>query len=220
MGRLGSSATGAVGAIFSVMAVIQAMGFGFGHGAGNYVSRKLGEQDVEEAQRMATVGMGSSFLTGLLVMVLGLALLSPLVSLLGVTPTIRPYAEEYLRFILLGAPFFGASLTMNNLLRLQGNAQFAMVGITLGAVLNACLDPLLIFGLDMGIRGAGLSTLVSQVVSFAVLLAGNERSDAVKLRPAAFRPSRRRYLAIVQGGMPSVGRQGTRCLGIVVLNTR
>ena len=218
VGRLGASATGAVGAIFSMMAVIQAVGFGFGHGAGNYVSRKLGEQEVEEAQAMATVGFGTSFFVGLAIMGLGLLGLRPLVDVLGVTPTIRPFACDYLRFVLLGAPFFASSLTLNNLLRLQGNARFAMLGITAGAVLNACLDPLLIFGLDMGIRGAGLSTFVSQVTSFVILLAGNERSDAVKLRPALFRPSRRRYVAILQGGLPSVGRQGTRSLGNILLN--
>src|SRR5574344_2899311 len=167
--RLGASATGAVGTIFSVMALIQAVGFGFGHGAGNYVSRKLGEKNVQEASIMAMVGFVSSFFTGLVILVLGLIFLSPLVSLLGVTETIRPYAEDYLRYVLLGAPFFASSLTINNLLRLQGNASFAMIGITTGAILNACMDPLFIFTLNMGISGAGLSTFISQVFSFVFL---------------------------------------------------
>src|SRR5574344_91708 len=205
VGRLGASATGAVGTIFSVMAVIQAVGFGFGHGAGNFVSRKLGERNVTEASIMATVGFFSSFGTGLIILVLGLLFLGPLVTLLGVTETIRPYAESYLQYILLGAPFFASSLTMNNLLRLQGNAKFAMIGITLGAILNACMDPVFIFVLNMGISGAGLSTFISQVLSFVILLIGNEKCDAINIRLHLFRPSKARYLAIAQGGLPSLG---------------
>lgn len=216
--RLGASATGAVGTIFSVMALIQAVGFGFGHGAGNYVSRKLGERNVREASIMAMVGFVSSFFTGLVILVLGLLFLGPLVSLLGVTETIRPYAEDYLRFVLLGAPFFASSLTMNNLLRLQGNASFAMIGITTGAILNACMDPLFIFTFNMGISGAGLSTFISQVFSFAFLLVGTEKSDAVNLRLKSFQPSKARYLAIAQGGLPSLGRQSTRSIANILLN--
>lgn len=218
VGRLGPSATGAVGTIFSMMAVIQAIGFGFGHGAGNYVSRKLGERQVQEASTMATVGFVSSFALGLLVLILGLLFLDPLVDLLGVTLTIRPYAIDYLRYILLGAPFFASSLTLNNLLRLQGNANIAMVGIIAGAVLNCAMDPLFIFGLDMGIRGAGLSTFISQVVSLVILIIGTERCDAVKLRPCYFAPTRQRYIAIAQGGLPSLGRQSARSLSSILLN--
>lgn len=218
VGQLGTSAISAVGTIFSVMAAFQTIGFGFGHGSGNYVSRQLGARHVEEAQTMANVGFFSSFLTGLVISAIGLLCLSPLVRILGVTDTIFPYAKDYLFFILLGAPFFSSSLTLNNLLRLQGNARFAMWGIAIGAILNCIMDPIFIFGLDMGIRGAGLSSCLSQIVSFVILLWGNEHSDAVKLRPLKFRPTRQRYLSILQGGMPSVGRQGMRCVGTIVLN--
>lgn len=218
VGRLGASATGAIGTIFPMMAVIQAIGFGFGHGSGNYVSRKLGERKVREATIMATVGFVSSFITGVIILIVGLLMLSPLVRFLGVTDTIYPYAKNFLCFILLGAPFFSSSLTLNNLLRLQGNANIAMLGITAGAVLNACLDPLFIFTLGFGFTGAGLSTFISQIFSFTFLLIGNEHGNTVKLRFFMFRPSRARYIAIIQGGSPSLGRQGMRCVANVLLN--
>lgn len=218
VGMLGASATGAVGVIFSLMAIIQAAGFGFGHGSGNYISRKLGEQNTREAQIMAALGFGSSFLFGLLILLLGMSSMHRLAMWLGSTPTICPYAEQYMFFILLAAPFFASSLTLNNQLRLQGNARFAMVGIGVGAVLNCLMDPVFIFLLDMGVRGAGLSTFLSQLVSFVILLWGNERSDAVKLRPRFFRPSRSRYFEMLAGGFPSTARQGLQCVASIVLN--
>ncbi|MDD4759744.1 MAG: MATE family efflux transporter [Bacteroidaceae bacterium] len=216
--QLGSSATGAIGVTFSLMALIQAVGFGFGHGSGNYISRKLGEKNVKEAATMAIVGFVSSFLLGLLILVVGFFFMPYLAMLLGSTVTIRPYAEQYMFFILLGAPFFSSSLTLNNQLRLQGNAQKAMIGITSGAILNCIFDPILIFGFKLGVSGAGLSTFISQVVSFLFLLYQTEHSDAVSLRFTNFRPTRTRYIAILQGGIPSLSRQSIQCIANVFFN--
>ncbi|MEG1593158.1 MAG: MATE family efflux transporter, partial [Oscillibacter sp.] len=140
-----NSATGAVGVVFSLMAIIQAVGFFFGHGSGNFISRELGKHKVEESSNMAATGFFSALATGLLICVLGQIFLTPLARLLGSTPTILPYAKDYLRIILYGAPWMTASLVLNNQLRFQGSAAYAMVGIASGAVLNIALDPLLIF---------------------------------------------------------------------------
>lgn len=218
VGRLGPSATGSIGVVYSLMAIIQAVGFGFGHGSGNYISRKLGERNVREASVMAMVGAVSSFLFGLFVTITGLCLFDDVALWLGSTPTIKPYAEQYLLYILIGAPFFACSLTLNNQLRLQGNANRAMIGIAGGAVLNCLLDPLFIFGFNMGVGGAGLSTFISQLFSFLILLYGTEKSDAVNLRYINFRPTRARYLAILQGGAPSLCRQSTHSISTIVLN--
>lgn len=218
VGQLGASATGAIGVVYSLMAIIQAIGFGFGHGSGNYISRKLGERHVHEASIMATVGFFTSFLSGLLIMAVGILNMSHLAMFLGSTPTIKPYAEEYMLYILLGAPFFSSSLTLNNQLRLQGSANKAMIGITSGAAINCLLDPLFIFGLEMGISGAGLSTLISQIVSFAILIYQTQRGDTVSIGLYNFRPSKMRYIAILQGGIPSTGRQGVHCLGSILMN--
>lgn len=218
VGQLGSSATGAIGVMYSLMAIIQAVGFGFGAGSGVYISRKLGERDVAEACRMATVAVVSVFGVGVLIGAVGLFFFEPLPFWLGSTATIAPFARDYMLFVLLGAPFFACSLTLNNQLRLQGNAHLAVVGIGAGAVLNCLLDPVFIFGCGWGVKGAGLSTLLSQVVSFSLLLVITQRSDAVSLSRRDFCPSRARYLSILQGGTPAVGRQGMQCFVSILLN--
>lgn len=145
VGRMHSnSATGAIGVAFSLMAIIQAVGFFFGHGSGNFISRELGGHRRDQAEEMAATGFLLSFAGGCLLTLLGLLFLEPLVRLLGSTETILPYAKSYVRIILLGAPWMTASLTLNNQLRFQGSAVYGMVGITAGAVLNIGLDPLLI----------------------------------------------------------------------------
>ena len=140
-----NAATGAVGVVFSLMAIIQAIGFFFGQGSGNFISRAIGHKNYEEASEMASTGFFSALATGVLICVLGLLFLEPLAYLLGSTDTILPYTKAYLSVILLGAPWMTASLVLNNQLRFQGSAAYAMVGITSGAVLNIGLDPLLIF---------------------------------------------------------------------------
>lgn len=171
VGQLHSnSATGAVGVVFSLMAVIQAVGFFFGHGSGNYISRQLGRHETADAEKMAATGVTLAFLAGCVILVLGQIFLTPLARLLGSTDTILPYARSYLRIILLGAPYMTASFVLNNQLRFQGSAAYGMVGIAAGAVLNVGLDPLLIFGLNMGVAGAALATILSQLASFCMLL--------------------------------------------------
>ena len=146
VGRLGTSATGAVGVVFPLMALIQAVGFFFGQGSGNYISRQLGAQHREEAERMASTGFFSALGAGCIIMALGLLLRHPLAHLLGATDTILPYALDYMCIILIGAPYMTASLVLNNQLRLQGNAVYAMIGLVSGGVLNMALDPLFIWG--------------------------------------------------------------------------
>ncbi|MDO4287750.1 MAG: MATE family efflux transporter [Eubacterium sp.] len=220
VGRIGTSATAAVGIIFSVMAVIQAIGFFFGQGSGNYISRKLGAGDVAEATKMAATGFFTAMLAGLSVTVLGIIFLEPFCRFLGATDTILPYAMDYLHVILLGAPYMTAALVLNNQLRLQGNAFYAMIGLVSGGVLNIFLDPLFIFGFDMGITGAALATILSQAVSFCLLLLGcNKMSDNLAIRFRNFSPSLARYEAIVGGGLPSLCRQGLASVATICLNT-
>ena len=182
-----NAATGAVGVVFSMMAIIQAVGFFFGQGSGNYISRELGKRNYGEASNMAAVGFFSALATGALICVLGQIFLEPLAYFLGSTPTILPYTEDYLRVILIGAPWMTASLVLNNQLRFQGSASYAMVGIVSGAVINIALDPLLIFGLKLGVAGAGWATIISQFVSFCLLLAGCSKGSNIPNRFRNFR---------------------------------
>ena len=160
VGQLHSnSATGAVGVVFSLMAVIQAVGFFFGHGSGNYISRQLGRHESGDAGKMAATGVTLAFLAGCVILALGQIFLTPLARLLGSTDTILPYARSYLRIILLGAPYMTASFVLNNQLRFQGSAAYGMVGIAAGAVLNVGLDLWFIAGVGMGVRGAAVATV-------------------------------------------------------------
>ncbi|MCM1190091.1 MAG: MATE family efflux transporter [bacterium] len=218
VGKINTQATAAVGVVFSVMALIQACGFFFGHGSGNFISRKLGAGEFEEANRMASTGFFSAFLTGILLGALGLIFLTPLAGALGSTPTILPYTKDYLRIILIGCPFMMSSFVLNNQLRFQGSASYAMVGIVTGAVLNIVLDPILIFSCGMGVAGAALATVVSQVVSFGVLYLMSRRGGNIRVRLKDFTPSFFLYKEIFRGGIPSLCRQGLASIAQICLN--
>lgn len=218
VGQVGTSATAAVGISFSLMALIQAVGFFFGHGSGNSISRHLGAKDTQSASKIAATGVFSAWITGALVATLGILFLDQLALLLGATPTILPHARAYLRFILIGAPFMCASLTLSNLLRFQGSAVYGMVGMTSGAILNIALDPLLIFGLGMGVQGAAIATAISQTVSCVILYIGCARGGNIRVHPRDFAPRLSTYREITKGGLPSLFRQGLAGVATIVLN--
>lgn len=219
IGKISTSASGAVGIAFAVMAAIQAVGFFFGQGSGNNISRLLGRQETDKAERLAAVGFYSALIGGALIAATGLIFLKPLCILLGSTETILPYAMDYLKFILIGAPYMAASLVLNNQLRFEGSAFYGMIGLTTGALINIVLDPILIFGFNMGISGAALATIISQFVSFCLLYWGIRRAGNVLIRFRNFRPSRYFYKMIVNGGLPSLCRQSISGIAMICLNT-
>lgn len=218
VGRINTQSTAAVGVVFSLMAIIQAVGFLFGHGSGNYISRKLGAGDIEEAQKMSAVGFFTSFMAGIVIMVGCMFFIEPLSYLLGSTETIQPYTVAYLRIILIGAPAMTASLVLNNQMRFQGSAFYAMIGIVSGAVINIALDPILIFGCGMGIAGAALATTVSQYLSFIFLLVMIRRGGNIQIRFQNFKPSLHFYIEVIRGGIPSLFRQGLASVATICLN--
>ena len=218
VGLLDTQSMAAVGVAFPAMAVIQAVGFFFGHGSGNTLARMLGAGDRHGARRMAAVGVVCSAAAGGLLAGLGLLFLRPLALAMGSTPTILPYAEAYLAVTLLGAPAMCAALTLNNQLRFQGKAALAMAGIVSGAVLNCLLDPLFIFVFGWGVAGAAAATAASQAVSLCVLWRMNRRHGVVPVRLRAFAPTRAALGEVVRGGAPSLFRQGLGCLATAALN--
>lgn len=218
VGQIGTTATAAVGVIFPLMSIIQALGFTFGHGSGNYISRKLGQGEVEDAKKMAATGFVSALVAGAIFGLVGLIFLDGLVGILGATPTIAPYARQYAMYILIGTPFMASSLVLNNQLRFQGSAFFGMIGMGVGAVLNIALDPLFIFVLDMGVSGAALATILSQIVSFCLLLRGCTRGGNIAISLKNFSPSWARYKEIARGGTPSLFRQGLGSVATICLN--
>ena len=168
---------------------------------------------------MAATGFFSALAAGAVIMVIGLVCHTPLCRLLGATDTILPYALDYMCIILIGAPWITAALVLNNQLRLQGNATYAMVGLVSGGVLNIALDPLFIFVFDMGIAGAAFATILSQFISFCLLLLGVRLSGGIQIRLRLFSPSRKRFLALAGGGVPSLCRQGLASIAVTCLNT-
>ena len=213
-----NAATGAVGVVFSMMAIIQAVGFFFGQGSGNYISRELGKKHYQEASNMAATGFYTAIATGLVICVIGQIFLEPLAYLLGSTPTILPYTEAYLRVILLGAPWMTASLVLNNQLRFQGSASYAMYGIVSGAILNIALDPLLIFVFDLGVAGAGWATIISQFVSFCLLLKGCSKGSNIHIHIRNVKLNWYYLKMIFRGGFPSLARQSLASVATICLN--
>lgn len=219
VGRLGTSASGAVGIVFGFMSILQAFGFMFGQGAGSIISRRLGSKDEESASIVASTSFFSALFMGALIGIIGLSFNTQMVYLMGSTDTILPYAKTYSTFILIAAPFMTSTFTLNNILRFEGKASLAMVGLMSGALLNIIGDPIFMFGLNMGIAGAGLSTALSQMVSFLILLymflSGKTKS---RLSIRRFTRDYRIMFDIIATGFPSLVRQGLQAVATMVLN--
>lgn len=217
--QIGTSAGGAVGVVFSLMAIFQAVGFTLGTGAGSLLSRKLGEKDKKAADVYVSSAFYAAILLGVVIAVLGSVFIRPLMRVLGATETILPFAVDYGRYIVYGAPVFCASFVLNNALRSEGRAALAMAGLCTGGLLNIALDPLFIYTLGMGIAGAAVATLVSQCVSFLILLSMFLfKKSLLSLHPHNISRSVRTYVQIVTVGFPSFCRQGLASLSTVLLN--
>lgn len=217
--KIGVAASGAVGILFSLMAILQAFGFMFGHGSGSWISRLLGAKKIEKAREYSSTAFTLALLVGFLMMIFGLMYLPNFMRLLGSTPTILPYAATYGFYILLAAPAFTTSCVMNNILRYEGLAKLAMVGLAAGGLLNMFLDPLFIFGLHMGISGAGLSTAISQYISMAILLAmfySGKPQSRIQIKYIRFQLSLIKN--IITNGFPSLTRQGFNSISNLLLN--
>ena len=213
-----TAAVGAVGVVMPVMAIIQACGFFFGHGSGNYISKKLGQQQMDDATKMASTSFFSALIFGVIFMLVCSIFRTPLVYLLGATDKIAPYAVDYMQFILMGAPFYASSLVLNNQFRFQGNAIYAMIGITAGGIINVILDPLFIFVFGLGVKGAALATAVSQFISFCILLSGTFKPANISIKIKNFTPCKEYYSQILKGGAPSLLRQSLGSVTTISMN--
>lgn len=217
-GTDGTNAIAAVSVSLAVMTLIQAFGFFVGQGAANYISRVLGRQDVDKASEMAATGLACALIVGLLIAVLGEIFVTPIAEFLGAKGDVLPLTVDYLRWIFAAAPLMTGSFCLNNQLRFQGNAIYAMVGVISGAGLNVALDPLFIHTLGMGAEGAALATAIGQTVGFVVLLAGTFRGDNLRIHPRRVRFSLENLGNIVKGGLPSLMRQGFASISVLTLN--
>ncbi len=224
VGRIGTQATAGVGLVFPIMTIIQAFGFFFGQGSGNFISRKLGSREMDEAETMASTGNLSALLFGAVFALCGILLRPVILPFLAGSNADRldaltlSYAGDYMTVILIGAPFMCMSCVLNNQLRFQGNAFFSMIGLVSGAVINCALDPLLIFAFDLKVTGAALATILSQLISCSLLFIGTLRSDSLKIHLRNFRPNLYYLKNIAIGGFPSLSRQGLASVATLCLN--
>ena len=220
VGQLNTQSTAAVGIVFSLMCLIQAIGSFFGHGSGSYMSRELGARRIDNVASMAATGFVYAIVTGVAIAAVGLMSLQTLSLWLGSTATVLPYTEQYMAIILIGTPFQIASFTLNSQLRMQGNTRHAMWGIVSGAVLNVLLDPLLIFGCSLGLRGAALATVIGQAVSFLILyiMCNRRGATCVGIHLTKFSLRWHYVREIIYGGSPSLSRQGLASISVVLLN--
>ena len=218
VGMISTSASAAVGVALSLQAIIQAIGFFFGQGSGNNISRQLGAHHENTAKELASTGFFSAFILSTFIALPCLIVLEPLSVFLGSSDTILPYAMDYMFWILLAAPFMASSLVLNNQLRFEGNSFYSMIGLTTGGIINLFLDPLLIFVFDMGIAGAAVATAVSQIISFLILPILSEKVGTVRLSIRYFRPSMKMMRMITNGGLPSLCRQSVTSVAMISLN--
>ncbi|MCR5518112.1 MAG: MATE family efflux transporter [Lachnospiraceae bacterium] len=220
VGKLGTSQSGAIGIVFGFMTILQAVGFMFGQGCGSMISRALGKKDVEAASKTASTGICMALLLGFLTSIICFMNLGSLIRLLGSSDTIFPYARTYITYILITAPLNVAGFTMNNILRYEGKAFYGMIGMMSGAILNIAGDAILMFGFGMGIAGAGLSTSLSQIVSFILLLSAFLRGKtSCRLAFKNVSITAGHIYEIVATGFPSMLRQGLNSVTAIMLNT-
>ena len=218
VGTLGESAQAATGVLFTVQAIMQGISFMFGHGGGTFVSRALADKNTKEATKYISSAFFVGGLIGLIITLLGLTFLEPLVRFLGSTETIVPHAKDYGMWILLAAPFIICSFILNNGLRYEGKAFYAMFGLTAGGLLNILGDYILVMKCGLGVYGAGLATAASQVVSFVILLFMYLRMAQSTIRLRAVSRDFRLYISICRVGLPSLIRQGLTSVTNGLLN--
>lgn len=218
VGKIDTTSVASVGIVFSIMTLLQAVGFFLGNGSGIMISTALGEKKRKEAQIYASTAFFAALATGIVLAGAGIFFSDFLARLLGATASTLENASGYLKIILVGAPFILGSFVLNNHLRYQGSAVYSMAGIVSGSIINILLDPLFIFNLNMGVKGAAFATIISQMIGFTILLFGTYKNENVRISPKAFSTDKRVMLAIFKNGLPSLSRQGINTLSNIALN--
>ena len=216
--RVSTEATAAVGLVFSVQAITQALGFFCGHGSGTYMARLLGADDTKKAAEIAVTGFSIAVFLGFVIAIVGNLAAYPIADFIGATDATREYTLDYMRIILMGAPIMMGQFVQNNQLRYQGDAFYAMIGLLCGAIVNVILDPILITVLGMGVRGAAIATICGQCISFVILFIGTWMSGSLRPRISNIHVNKANILEIVNGGAPSLFRQGLAAISILLLN--
>ena len=216
---LGDAPVAAVGIVFSLQSIIQAVGFGLSMGCGSLVSIKLGEKKNDEANKYLSTAFFTAMVCGAIIMALSFINLDAMLLFFGSTETILPYARGYATVILIAAPFMCSCFVVNNCLRSQGKARFSMVANLAGGLVNIVLDPIFIFTFGMGVVGAAIATAISQIISLIISLAFYfSGKSIIRLSPKYISRRPYDYWLIIKTGAPTVFRQGLGSVATTLLN--
>ena len=216
---LGTNATAAVSVNSSLDQIIMMAGSMLAVGANSYIARLLGARREEEAHKVISVAFFIAAAFGAVVMVGGIAFMEPMMRLLGATDTCLQYSIDYATYVLLVAPFMATSFVMNQCLRAEGSATLSMIGMGFGGILNCFLDPIFIFGLDMGVKGASMATAISKLVSFSILIFPYlTKHSLLRISLRHFKPNAEIFRQIVSVGSSSMFRSGLSVVAGIVLN--
>ena len=219
VGGLGEGPMGAISIVFPLGQVIVGLGLMFGSGAASCLSRLLGHGDREAANRAASTALYSGLIVGAVMITLTAVFLRPILTLLGATETIMPYALAYARIYVISCIFNVFNVTMNNIAASEGAAKTTMCALLLGAVLNIGLDPVFIYALDLGVTGAAAATAMSQFISTLVYLTYIIRKkSAFTFSFKDFKPARQIYAEILKIGVPTLVFQLLTGLSIAMIN--
>ena len=219
VGDIDYNAQAATGILFTLQCIIQAIAFMLGHGSGTFVAKYLAQKNLDRASTYTTTAFVAGGVIGTTVMVLGLIFLEPFLSVLGAKDVaIMEYAKDYGMWILISCPFIICSLVLNNVLRYEGKAFYAMFGLTTGGILNILGDYVLIKIFDLKVYGAGLSTAVSQMISFIILLVLYIKYAQSRISLKLIAKEGEVYLNIFKMGLPSLIRQGLTSISNGLLN--
>ncbi len=219
--QINTESAAAVGIVFSLMSIIQSIGFGIAMGTGSTISRKLGQRRIDEANTFGSSGLAAAGLAGIVIQILGLMNLHAIMKFMGASNTVLPYASSYAKYILIAAPFMCISFVLNNILRSEGQTFLSMIGMTSGGILNLFLDPILIFGCGLGIAGAAIATMISQICSAAIMISFFVTGKSI-VKPAPSKISRDGsvYQTIVKTGFPTICRQGLGSIASMIMNVQ
>ena len=216
---LGTNATAAVSVNASLDQMIMMCGSMLAMGANSYIARLLGEGNEKKASQVLSTSFFAAFAMGALLLIFGSIFMVPMVRMLGATPTCEQYSIDYATYILLAAPFMASNFVMNQCLRSEGSATLSMVGMGFGGILNIILDPIFIFGLEMGVAGASLATAISKWVSFGILVFPYvTRKSLLHLSIKNFKPTRDIVTKVVSVGSSSLFRNGLNVVSAIMLN--
>lgn len=218
VGKIDTASVASIGIVFSIMTLLQAIGFFLGNGSGIMISTLLGKKDKKTASHYASTAFYTSIICGIILALSGIFFSKQLALLLGATDTTINSASGYLKYILLGSPFILGSFVLNNQLRYQGSAIYSMAGIMSGSIINIALDPLFIFTFDMGVNGAAIATVISQIIGFLILIMGTFKNENIRMNPKNIKLSKEIYLTIIKNGLPSLSRQGVQTAANISLN--